>query len=86
MKLMELLVEEQGHLITEDYNLDSSDGLRFSIIHESYIQAQQDYSAAVSKYSKNSRQAQVAESKLATYTKLYIDFVAEMDQHYGSTK
>jgi hypothetical protein len=45
-----------------------------------------DYQQAVTEYSRNSRQAQVAESKLDTYTRLYIDFVAEMDQHYGNKK
>ena len=86
MKLMELLVEEQQHMITEDYRLDSGDCVRLSIIQESYTDALNDYQQAVSLYSRNSRQAQIAESKLAAYTKLYVDFVEEMDQHYGSTK
>ena len=84
MKLMELLVEEQQHMITENYCLDSGDCVRLSIIQESYTRALNDYQQAVSEYSRNSRQAQVAESKLDTYTRLYVDFVAEMDQHYGN--
>lgn len=86
MKLMELLVEEQQHMITEDYCLDSGDCVRLSIIQESYTCALNDYQRAVLEYSRNSRQAQIAESKLTTYTKLYVDFVTEMDQHYHSKK
>ena len=86
MKLMELLVEEQQHMITENYCLDSGDCVRLSIIQESYTRALNDYQQAVSEYSRNSRQAQVAESKLDTYTPLYVDFVEEMDQHYGNKK
>lgn len=79
---MELLIEEQDHLITESYNLDSGDALRFSIVHESFIDAHKNYQRTIAEYSENSRQAQVAESKLKAYTKLYNDFVTEMDNHY----
>jgi hypothetical protein len=86
MKLMEVLTREQGHLITESYTLDSSDGVRLSIIQESYDRSLIEYRRSVSEYSKNSRQAHVAESKLQKYTELYNNFVVEMDQYYGKNK
>lgn len=86
MKLMEVLTREQGHLITESYALDSADSVRLAIIQESYDRALAEYRRAVSEYTKYSRQAQVAESKLQKYTELYSNFVHEMDEHYGKNK
>jgi hypothetical protein len=83
---MELLTDEQQHLITECYNLDSGDSVRLSIIQESYVSSIDEYTRAVSDHGKHSRQAVVANNKLTTFTNLYNDFVAEMDKHYGNKK
>lgn len=86
MKLMELLTEEQQHLITECYTVKDQDAVRLSIIHESYEQSLEQYQMAVREYSENSRQALVAKTKLEQYTSLYNDFVAEMDRYHVSKK
>lgn len=83
---MELLTREQQHLITEDYVIEDQDAVRFQIVHESYVEALREYNRAVSEYSENSRQAQNFKNKLERYTRLYQDFVQEMDSHYGKTK
>jgi hypothetical protein len=76
---MELLVEEQRHLITECYTIRNQDAVRLSIIHESYQQSLEQYRTAVLEYSENSRQAMSAKTKLEQYIQLYNDFVTEMD-------
>jgi len=86
MKLMELLVEEQQHMIVECYTLNSIDAARLSIIQESYVNSVEQYRQAVVEYSENSRQYHVAKEKMDRYTTLYHDFVTEMDQHYGNKK
>jgi hypothetical protein len=86
MKLMELLTEEQQHLITEVYTVTGQDAVRFQIIHESYEQAHRDYENSVTEHTINSRQAQNYKTKLEQYITLYNDFVVEMDKHYGNKK
>jgi hypothetical protein len=86
MKLMELLTEEQQHLITEVYTVSDQDAVRLSIIIESYQQSLEQYHIAVREYSENSRQAQSAKTKLEQYTGLYNRFVTEMDRYHVGEK
>jgi hypothetical protein len=83
MKLMELLVEEQSHLITENYCIGSTDATRFAILQESYDLALSNYREASDKYGADSRSAATARERLDQYTQLYHDLVAEFDRTYG---
>ena len=83
---MELLTDEQQHLVTECYSLDSGDSVRLSIIQESYSRSSNEYTDAVREYGNDSRQATVARDKLTRYVNLYNNFVQEMDLHHATKK